>query len=120
VNEGWKPVTLQAPLLLSIAVFTVCAIFILEDLSQTGLKNGGIIFATGDLSSAATFSYLYLPTIVSVLYGMSWSWVDLDAKRLEPYFQMSKVGGALAHDSLDLCYPFDFVGWAPIKAIRRR
>ena len=51
---------------------------------------------------------------------MLWSWVDLDAKRLEPYFQMSKEGGVPARDSLFLHYPFDFVAFAPYRAIRRK
>ena len=54
------------------------------------------------------------------MLSMLWSWVDLDAKRLEPYFQMSKVGGASAANSTSLHYPFDYVALAPIQALRRR
>ncbi|KAL8689126.1 MAG: hypothetical protein Q9224_004717, partial [Gallowayella concinna] len=49
-----------------------------------------------------------------------WSWIDLDTKRLEPYFQLSKPGGAALANSLELQYPFDFVAYAPLKALRRR
>jgi len=48
------------------------------------------------------------------------SWVDLDAKRLEPWFQLSKDAGAKASDSLLLQYPFDFLPIIPILAFRRR
>ncbi|KAL8891638.1 MAG: hypothetical protein Q9215_001406 [Flavoplaca cf. flavocitrina] len=51
---------------------------------------------------------------------MLWSWVDLDTKRLEPYFQLSRPEGADRTNSLALNYPFDFVAYAPLKAIRRR
>ncbi len=51
---------------------------------------------------------------------MFWAWVDLDAKRLEPYFQMSKDGGVTAADSLFLHDPFDFVAWGPLRAFQRR
>ncbi|KAI9779104.1 MAG: hypothetical protein M1835_004766 [Candelina submexicana] len=51
---------------------------------------------------------------------MLWSWIDLDAKRLEPYFQLSKPEGASASDSILLHYPFDFIAFVPLKAARRR
>jgi hypothetical protein len=48
------------------------------------------------------------------------SWVDLDAKRLEPWFQLSKDTGADAKDSMLLQYPFDFLPFIPITALRRK
>ncbi|KAL8801402.1 MAG: hypothetical protein Q9182_004466 [Xanthomendoza sp. 2 TL-2023] len=67
-----------------------------------------------------SFGYLYLPTIIAILYSILWSWIDLDTKRLEPFFQLSRPGGANAADSILLHYPFDFVAYAPIRALRRR
>ena len=58
--------------------------------------------------------------MVIVLYGIGWAAVDLDVKRLEPYFQLSKPNGALASDSLLLHYPFDFLAFAPIAAAKRK
>jgi hypothetical protein len=46
--------------------------------------------------------------------------VDLDAKRLEPWFQLSKPEGAVAEDSLLLHYPFEFLAFVPISALRKR
>ncbi|RFU35191.1 hypothetical protein B7463_g1109, partial [Scytalidium lignicola] len=51
---------------------------------------------------------------------MAWSWVDLDVKRLEPWFQLSKQEGASSTDSLLLQYPFDFLPFIPITAFRRK
>ena len=86
------------------------------------LRNDGIVFAASldAFSKAATFSSTYLPTIVAIILSVMWSWVDLDTKRLEPYFQMSKPGGASAADSILLHYPFDFVAVAPVKAFKQR
>ena len=95
-------------------------IIVLEILSGKSQRDGGIAFAKGSFSSATTFGYLYLPTVVTVSYSMFWSWVDLDVKRLEPYFQMSKVNGVTAGNALFLHYPFDFVAWGPFRAFRRR
>ncbi|KAL8723818.1 MAG: hypothetical protein Q9181_007170, partial [Wetmoreana brouardii] len=86
------------------------------------ISNGGLAFADseGRFSYFTSFAYSYLPTLLAVSFGVVWSWVDLDSKRLEPYFQLSKPKGATAKDSLLLHYPFDFIALAPIKAFRRR
>ena len=58
--------------------------------------------------------------MVIVLYGIGWAAVDLDVKRLEPYFQLSKPGGASASDSILLHYPFDFLALVSITAAKRK
>jgi hypothetical protein len=65
-------------------------------------------------------AYLYVPNIVAVLYSLIWSWVDLDVKRMQPWFELSKSEGATAENSLFLDYPYDFIATVPIKAARRR
>ncbi|KAL8871434.1 MAG: hypothetical protein Q9174_002731 [Haloplaca sp. 1 TL-2023] len=120
--QSWKPVTLRAPLLLSIAGFTSISVAVMLYLSYIDQTNGGLAFVspTGSHSMATRFCYSYLPTLIALALGTLWSWVDLDAKRLEPYFQLSKKDGAEAKDSLQLHYPFDFIALAPIRAFRRR
>lgn len=126
-NPLWKPATLRFPVLGSIFAVTVFMIIGLEILAYLSVgkdnsNGGGLVFAAtvDDISSIATASYLYLPTVIAVLYGMMWSWVDLDSKRLEPWFQLSKPEGAAAEDSLLLQYPFDFMPFIPILSARRR
>lgn len=126
-KRNWKPVTLRFPILGSIFAVTVSMIIGLEILSYVSIgKNnangGGLAFAAtvDDLSVAATFSYLYLPTVIAVIYSMVWNWVDLDSKRLEPWFQLSKPEGATAENSILLQYPFDFLAFVPMRAARRR
>lgn len=51
---------------------------------------------------------------------MAWALVDLDVKRLEPFFQLASAKGATAADSILLRYPFDFMAFAPIAAFSRR
>ena len=119
---GWKPATMKVPWLASTAVCLLVWIGVLEYLSQISLRDGGVVFAASpdDFSKTATFLSNYLPTIVAITLSISWSWVDLDTQRLEPYFQMSKPGGASAADSILLHYPFEFVAVAPVKAFKRR
>ncbi|OBT58286.1 hypothetical protein VE04_01473 [Pseudogymnoascus sp. 24MN13] len=123
----WKPATLRFPVLGSIFTVTVLMIIGLEILAYLSIgKNnsngGGLSFAAtvDDISTIATVSYLYLPTVIAVIYSIIWSWIDLDSKRLEPWFQLSKPDGAAAEDSLLLQYPFDFLPFVPIRAARRR
>jgi hypothetical protein len=83
---------------------------------------GGVIFAQkiNDLPLSQTFVFLYLPTVLAVIFSIYWTWIDLEIKRMEPYYQLSKDGGALAKDSLLLHYPFDFLPLVPLKACRDR
>ena len=79
----------------------------MQYLRHRSSKHGGVLIAESlsDTHPALVFTYLYLPTTVSVLYGAVWAWIDLDVKRLEPYFQLSKSGGATAEDSIDIIPP---------------
>ncbi|KAL8917668.1 MAG: hypothetical protein Q9172_005731 [Xanthocarpia lactea] len=121
-SRCWKPITLQAPLLLGVAGVTFSSTAILIYLSWKSRNDGGLAFARPDedFSLIVVFASFYLPTLLAVTLGMFWSWVDLDTKRLEPYFQLSKPHGASAADSIHLHYPFDFVAIAPIRAFKRR
>ncbi|KAF2140309.1 uncharacterized protein K452DRAFT_299670 [Aplosporella prunicola CBS 121167] len=121
-SRTWSPVTLKAPLLCSVIIISGGLIVVIQLLLSSSQKNDGIIFSRdiNGLPLSKSFSYLYLPTIIAVLYSFLWSWIDLDAKRLEPYYQLSQECGASAEDSILLEYPYDFAGFVPIKAIKRR
>ena len=120
-RQAWKPVTLKAPFLLSIMLASSALIVMLQYLLISSQRNNGIIFSANinELPLNRSFAYLYLPTVIAVIYSFLWSWIDLDAKRLEPFFQLSQDGGALAKDSLLLQYQFDTIALVPLKAIRQ-
>jgi TRAP-type C4-dicarboxylate transport system permease small subunit len=83
---------------------------------------GGVIFARkiNDLPLHISFWYLYLSTIIAVLFSIFIVWIDHDAKRYEPYRHMSQSCGALAKDSILLYYSFDFALFVPIMAAKRK
>lgn len=128
LGKHWKPITLRAPVLGSFIVVSVFLIIILEVLARiAGVASnfggsGAIAYANsdGNLSTSISFAYLYFPTVIAVCYSMFWSWVELDSKRLEPWFQLSQESGASADDSLLLHYNFDFLAVVPIRAARRK
>lgn len=121
-RPAWTPLSLRPSFLSFVIVVTLALIIVVEILFRISERNGGVLFAPdiNELPLAHTFAYLYLPTLVAVLYSLLWNWIDLDIRRLEPFHQVSKKEGALAKDSLLLHYPFDFVAAVPLKSLKRR
>ena len=118
--KGWKPFTLGPAFLLGIASITLSLLVVIAYLLSMTNKENGALYIRDEIGPKTTFLFLYLPIVLSVFYSITWSWIDLDTKRLEPYFQMSRDGGARPQDSLHLHYPFDFVAVAPLKALKKR
>lgn len=119
---SWKPISLRLPFLTFVLLITSALVVVLQWLLFISQASGGVLFAPSinGLPLRKTFGYLYAPTITAVIYGLLWSWIDLDIKRLEPYYQLCSPGGALAENSLLLQYPFDFVALVPFQAARRK
>jgi hypothetical protein len=82
--RNWKPVTLQYHALSAFIIILLSLLAILEVLYHfsKGDNGGGLAFgATADqLSTLARFSYLYLPTVLAVLYSIA---MELDRLRRE-------------------------------------
>lgn len=118
----WKPSALKVPPLAAIVLTSFALIVILQLLLVKSQKEGGIIIAEtlNDIPFGQSFLYRYLPTIVALIYSIFWGWIDLSVKRLEPYHQLSKPGGAWGKDSLLLSYPFDFLPFIPLSALKRK
>lgn len=118
--KRWKPTALRAPVLILTILICWGLIALVQVLLTKSQQHQGIIFAPriSDLPLSRTFLYLYFPTILAVTFSMYWAWIDLETKRMEPYYQLSKENGALGKDSILLQYPFDFLPLVPIKAAR--
>jgi hypothetical protein len=118
----WKPVTLRRPFLSAVVLVTLGLLALVQVLVIYDQRHDGILFATkiSQLGAGYTFLYRYLPTIISVSYGLIWHWVDIDARRVEPYRQLSKPGGASGSQSLLLHYPTDLLAFVPLKALKQK
>lgn len=85
-------------------------------------RDGGILFA--DSVEDMPFSYIfiqnYLPTITAVLYNTICVWIDLDVKRLEPWYNLSQKTGASGENSVLLDYPAEFLPLVPLKSVKNR
>lgn len=121
-STPWKPFTFKAGFLVPLLFITCGFVVALEVLNRISDQNGGILFANNLDSYLVwqTFLYRYLPTIIAVTYGMVLAILDLDVKRLEPYYQLSNPEGASGKDSIMLNYPFEFLGYVPIVSFRHR
>lgn len=118
----WKPITQSIYLNLFLVVFSAGCIVVLQIFLDRSNRNTGVLFAPNiqDLSPSKRFSYIYLPTLVSLALGSLWTWIDLDVKRLQPFVQISRKSGASGKDSILLHYPFDFVALLPFSSIKNR
>lgn len=93
--------------------------FIIRDCPATGCPVYGASSPT-QLSPQSYILYNFLPTTLSVCFTLLWATSHHDILRLEPYFQMSVQGGALAEDSILLDYPYRFPPLVPFLALKRR
>ena len=120
-NKPWKPFTLRAPTIIASLLITVALIVLIEYINKISIEEKALFFAkrVEDFPVSVVFCYRYLPQMIVVAWGVAWAAVDLDVKRLEPYFQLSKPEGAKASDSIFLHYPFDFIAFVPINASRK-
>ncbi|KAH8688160.1 hypothetical protein BGZ61DRAFT_353025 [Ilyonectria robusta] len=121
-SGGWKPLLLSTPVLLGVAALSLILFAVIETLAQLSQVRGGLALSSSqdEIATYAMLSYLYVPTVVAVLFSMLWGWVDLDIKRIQPWIELSKSTGATAEDSILLDYPSDFIALAPIRAAKRR
>lgn len=121
-KHGWKPVSTKKRVLIPLALWTFALAGVIESLAQKSRREGGLSLSPNvdDIPSSAQFAYMYLPTIIAVVYSIIWNWVDLDVKRIQPWLELSRENGALARESLSLDYPYDFIALVPFKATKRR
>jgi hypothetical protein len=118
----WHPNALRPSVLCFSILLSWSLIAALQYLLFRSQHDQGIQFAPkiSALPLRETFLWQYFPIIVAIVFSIFWAWIDLETKRLEPYYQLSKKDGALGKDSLLLQYPFDFVPLVPISAAKAR
>ena len=121
-TKGWKPLSLSIPILSAVIALTLLLAVAIETLAQRSASQGGLALSPTleEIPYYAKFCYLYVPTIIAVFYSMIWSWIDLDVKRMQPWFEMSKKDGTTAENSLFLDYQYEFVGLVPFKAAKHK
>ena len=118
----WRPFALR-PLSILLTTLAILALLGLTTyLSNQSHKNGAVLFVTqgSDLSLMQLFEVRYLPTVLIVLVGMWIGVIDLDVKRLEPWYQLSAVRPINTASPLVCRYDTAFVGTVFIQAFLKR
>ena len=104
-QANWKPFSMRWPYLLVLSVLSVILAAAQEYLLQKSEKKPLYSFkSAGELNTWDYFSFKYLPTLIAVSFGVLWQVTDFEVKRLEAYYQLSKPGGALAAESINVDY----------------
>ncbi|KAL7791390.1 hypothetical protein V8C37DRAFT_410397 [Trichoderma ceciliae] len=113
---------MKAPILITFAISSIIIIVLVEVLAQRSQKIGGLSLVddADGIPNVINICYLYLPTIIAVVYSLAWNWIDLDVKRMQPWMEVSKKNGATGRRSIFLDYPVDFVAFVPFKSAKQR
>ncbi|ROW08842.1 hypothetical protein VMCG_02883 [Cytospora schulzeri] len=121
-SAGWKPYTMRAPVLCAVIVISLGLASVIEYLAQKSQKQGGLALSPSedDIPRTVNIAYLYMPTTVAVLYSLLWTWIDLDVRRMQPWFELSRADGARGDQSLLLNYPFEFLAFVPVSAWKQK
>jgi hypothetical protein len=121
-QPNWKPFTMRWPYLLFMILLSILLAIGQEVLYQMSRRPGGLFHFTNakDLDPGLYFVFKFVPTIITVTYGVLWQNTDFEVKRLEAFYQMSKKGGALAAQSINVDYLTLFNFTRPLLALHRR
>lgn len=76
--------------------------------------------STNRLGTSGFILWTYVPSIIAVGYGILWSIVDAETKRLEKYRQLSRNGGCTGRGSVCLNYHCFWSPFTIIQALRYR
>ena len=118
-QPNWKPFSMRWPYLLILVVISVSLAGMQEALFQMYKDDPVLTFNTpDDVDPGLYFTVKFAPTITAVIYGVLWQFVDFEVRRLEAYYQMSKEGGALAAESINVDYVTAFNLLRPFRALK--
>ncbi|KAI8953473.1 hypothetical protein F4801DRAFT_116816 [Xylaria longipes] len=121
-QPNWKPFSMRWPYLLFMILLSILLGVVQELVYQLSRRPGGLFHFTSaqDLNPGLYFVFKFVPTIITVTYGVLWQNTDFEVKRLEAFYQMSKQGGALAAQSINVDYITLFNFTRPLLALHRK
>lgn len=107
----WSPASFRRSILTCTTIATALLLSSTILLHFINSRYGAVFEAVGSsgLSAGQIFIVRYLPTILLVVYGTWISMLDLDVKRLEPWFQLSVSSKHSKHAPLLCRYDTDFI-----------
>ncbi|OTB09163.1 hypothetical protein M426DRAFT_51381 [Hypoxylon sp. CI-4A] len=120
-QPNWKPFSMRWPYITCLILLSIGLAITQEILYQRSAEKPLIRFQNAnDMGAGYYFVFKFVPTIVTVTYGVLWQNTDFEVRRLEAFYQLSKEGGALAAESINVDYITLFNFARPFLALRRR
>lgn len=118
-HPDWKPFSMRWPYLTMLILLSITLAGLTEALYRSSAKTPLVSFNTPQqIEPGMYFVIKFLPTIVAVIYGVMWQMTDLEVRRLEAYYQLSKEGGATAAETLNVDYVTSLSFLRPLHAYR--
>ncbi|KAF2497235.1 hypothetical protein BU16DRAFT_617246 [Lophium mytilinum] len=101
-KPSWKPLVLRKAYLSVLILLSIGMAASQEILLQWSQSKGRLIqfHSPQNISHGVYFSWRYLPTIITVLFGIAHQILDTQVKRLDPFFRLAQPQGAPALQSL--------------------
>ncbi|KAB5572606.1 hypothetical protein GE09DRAFT_1217160 [Coniochaeta sp. 2T2.1] len=120
-QPNWKPFSMRWPYLTCLVALSAGLAAIQEGIYQVSARRPLLTFHTPhEIPPVEYFAFKFLPTIISVSYGILWQITDFEVKRLEAFYQLSKEGGALAAESINVDYITHWNFLRPFRAFHCR
>ncbi|KAM0254732.1 hypothetical protein ACHAQJ_006514 [Trichoderma viride] len=117
---NWKPFSMRWPYLSSLILLSVALAVMQEVLYQMHIKEPLVKFTSPDqVKQGIYFVIKFAPTLLAVVYGVLWQFTDFEVRRLEAFYQLSKQGGAVAAESINIDYATSFNFLRPFRALRK-
>ncbi|GAB1313945.1 Spray [Madurella fahalii] len=117
-QPNWKPFSMRWPYLLLLIILSLGLGAGVEALYQSSTRNPLVRFISpSQIPAAEYFAIKFLPMMVAVSYGVLWQITNFEVMRLEAFYQMSKDGGALAAESINVDYLTQFNLFRPFRAL---
>lgn len=119
---AWTPFWLRKSLLFCIFICSLLLLGLTIFIHNVERSHGAVLLAVDGVSFSLgqTFLFRYLPTLLLVLFGLVVAIIDMDVKRLSPWFRLSQH----QHDDTSsplLCrYDTDFFLFVLARGFRAR
>lgn len=120
-QPNWKPFSMRWPYLSMLIILSIALAAMQEVLYRTFRQKPIVSFRSpDDVEPSVYFAVKFAPSICAVLYGVLWQFTDFEVRRLEAFYQLSREGGALAAESINVDYVTSYDILRPIRALGRR
>ncbi|EPE10116.1 hypothetical protein F503_05211 [Ophiostoma piceae UAMH 11346] len=117
-QPNWRPFSMRWPYLSALILLSIGLGVGQEFIYRMSLHKPLIKFhSPSEIHGMLYFAVKFAPTIIAVTFGILWQVTDFEVKRLEAFYQLSKEGGAVADESINVDYVTYIAFLRPFRAL---